>query len=126
MHKTPVIRFPEQNNWSEVVIMQLHTNVRDEYKCQRIKASKYSSANACRFFMFGLMQKGSTMARKESKFHIPLGASMTFKSTCANLPISLTKKKYKPDCKRKVYTVMWQNNVKALNGGEGALIWKII
>jgi len=21
---------------------------------------------------------------------------------------------------------MWQNNVKALNGGEGALIWKII
>ena len=53
--------FPEQNYWSEVVIMELNTNVCDQYENQRIKASMYSSANVCRFFMLGLMQKGTEL-----------------------------------------------------------------
>ena len=35
-------------------------------------------------------------------------------------------KKYKAGCKRKVYTVIWQNRMKAFSGGEGALTWKTI
>jgi len=35
MHKTLVNRFPEQNNWSEVMIMELNANVCDEYEDKR-------------------------------------------------------------------------------------------
>ena len=64
----------------------------------------YFIANACRFFMFGLTQKGGTMEWKKSKFHNPQSASITFNSTSEN-PLNFEMKKYKTDCERMVH--MW-------------------
>jgi len=47
----------------------------------------YSTANACRFFMFGLAQKGGTIEWKKSRFHNPQSASITFNST-SEIPLN--------------------------------------